>query len=79
MPLPKGAEDFLDLALSVSKKGTLIHFYDFEHESEIKKAEDKVRMACNINKVQCKIKETVKCGQYSPGKFRLCVDFMIYL
>src|SRR3989344_2283064 len=38
MPLPKNAEDFLDSALKVSKKNTIIHFYDFEHENEIKKS-----------------------------------------
>ena len=35
MPLPKGAENFLDVALRAGKKGTIIHFYDFEHENDI--------------------------------------------
>jgi len=35
MPLPRSAEDFLDVALKASRKGTIIHFYDFEHESDI--------------------------------------------
>ncbi|MBN2368657.1 class I SAM-dependent methyltransferase family protein [Candidatus Woesearchaeota archaeon] len=77
MPLPKGAEDFLYLALAASKKGTIIHFYDFEHESELKKGEKKVKSACKENNKSCKILRTVKCGQYSPGKFRICVDFLI--
>ncbi len=75
MPLPKSAETFLDLALTVSKKGTVIHFYDFEHESELMKGPEKVENACIQNKIKCKILRTVKCGQYSPGKFRICVDF----
>jgi len=29
MPLPRGGEDFLGTALKVTKKGTIIHFYDF--------------------------------------------------
>lgn len=77
MPLPKGAEIFLDLAFKVSKKGTIIHFYDFEHESELKKGEEKVENACIQNKIKCKILKTIKCGQYSPGKFRICIDFQI--
>ncbi|MBN1502670.1 class I SAM-dependent methyltransferase family protein [Candidatus Woesearchaeota archaeon] len=77
MPLPRGAEDFIDLAISVSKKGSIIHFYDFEHETEFHLAEEKVKKACKKNKIKFKIINLVKCGQYSPGKYRLCVDFEI--
>jgi tRNA (guanine37-N1)-methyltransferase len=77
MPLPKDADTFLDTAFIVSKKGTTIHLYDFEHETEIKKAEEKVIKACASKGIKFNILRTVKCGQYSPGKFRLCVDFQI--
>ncbi len=77
MPLPKGAEDFLDLAFSVSKKGTIIHFYDFEKEGDFKKGEKKVIKKANTNSQKIKILRTVKCGQYSPGKYRICIDFLI--
>jgi tRNA (guanine37-N1)-methyltransferase len=73
MPLPKGAMDFLDLVKNVSKKGTVVHFYDFEHEIEMEKAEEKVKKILP----ESKILRTVKCGQYSPGKFRVCVDFIV--
>ncbi|MFH1637896.1 MAG: class I SAM-dependent methyltransferase family protein [Candidatus Woesearchaeota archaeon] len=74
MPLPKSAEEFLDTALLVAKKGTVVHFYDFEHENDIPKA--------SVDKVvkhwkEAKVLEVVKCGQYSPGKFRVCVDFEV--
>lgn len=75
MPLPKGAESFLDLALDAAKQGSTINFYDFEHESELNFGEKKVLDACNRKRRRCKILKTVKCGQYSPGKFRICVDF----
>jgi len=77
MPLPKGAEDFLELALMASKKGTVIHFYDFLKEDEFYKAEDKIREACNKAKKKYKLIRTVKCGQFSPGVFRICADFRI--
>jgi tRNA (guanine37-N1)-methyltransferase len=77
LPLPKGAEDFLNLAFSVSKKGTTIHFYDFEHESELENGEKKAKKAAKKAKKTIKILRTIKCGQYSPGKFRICVDFVI--
>ncbi len=77
MPLPKGAEDFLDIAFFASKKGTMIHLYDFEHETELDFGEKKVRDAAKKLNKKIKILRTVKCGQYSPGKFRICVDFSV--
>lgn len=35
MPLPKSAEEFLDVALKSAKKGTVIHFYDFLFEEDL--------------------------------------------
>jgi tRNA (guanine37-N1)-methyltransferase len=77
MPLPKGAEDFLDLAFLASKPGATVHFYDFEHESELDSGEKKVLLAAIKYNKKVKIIRTVKCGQYSPGKYRICVDFVI--
>lgn len=71
MPLPRTAVNYLDLALSVAKKNAIIHFYDFEHEKNIEKAVNKVKKHCE----RCKILNVVKCGEYSPRKYRLCVDF----
>lgn len=34
MPLPKGAEDFLDVAFVCAKKGCIIHFYSFGPEED---------------------------------------------
>ncbi len=77
MPLPKSAEDFLDSALSVSKNGTIIHFYDFLHESEFGKCEEKIRKACKKANVTYDVLDFVRCGQYSPRKFRVCLDFKV--
>lgn len=77
MPLPKGGEKFLGLALkSANSKGT-IHFYTFQHEGEMRKAEEKVQIACQKSKRKCKTLKTIKCGQYSPGFYRVCVDFIV--
>ena len=73
MPLPKSAEDFLDIALKVSKKGTIIHFYDFLFEKDFDQAVEKIKKHCK----KCKILDIVKCGQFSPRKFRICVDFKV--
>ncbi len=74
MPLPMDAAEFLPLALSYSKKGAIIHLYDFENEKDIselpkKKVKEKVK--------KCRILRIVKCGQYSPGKYRICIDIKL--
>jgi tRNA (guanine37-N1)-methyltransferase len=77
MPLPKTADEFLDDALQVSKKGTIIHFYDFLPESDFNDAVKKIEEACKKRKVEYKIIEIVKCGQHAPHIYRICVDFEI--
>lgn len=77
MPLPKSAEDFLDTALSVAKKGTIIHFYDFLNEAEFDLAKEKIRRACERNNVKFKILDLARCGQHAPHVYRICVDFQI--
>ena len=78
MPLPMGAESFLDVGLSVIKRKGVIHFYDFLQETEFPHiAEEKVLKACKEAGRKCKILQTVKCGNYAPRRWRVCVDFMI--
>ena len=74
MPLPKGAEDFLDIALDKAHKGTIIHFYDFEHEHDFELTKKKFSIACADKDVAFSVLEFVTCGQYSPGKYRICLD-----
>jgi tRNA (guanine37-N1)-methyltransferase len=75
MPMPKTAEEFLPTAFKAAKKGTIIHFYDFGREEEFKSLRQKVKTACKKYRKKCKIIKTVKCGNYSPGVYRVCIDF----
>ncbi len=78
MPLPKGAEDFLDIALSTVKKNGVIHFYDFLNEREIPHvAIAKIDMACKKAKKKYKILGYNKCGHHAPYVFRICIDFRV--
>jgi len=77
MPLPKGADTYLDVALKVARKGTMIHLYDFLQEKEISGKRDKIREICKINTKQIKIINTEKCGQYSPYTYRVCFDIRV--
>lgn len=67
MPLPKGNEDFLELAKKVAKKNAVIHFYTFavSKEEAIKKINYKI-----------KVLNCVKCGSYAKALYRFCVDFI---
>lgn len=78
MPLPKGAESFLNVAFAAAKKGAIIHFYDFEKEEDIpQKSVRKVIMAAAAVKKKIKIIDVVKCGQLAPRAYRVCVDFKV--
>ncbi len=77
MPLPKSAADYLDVALGASKKGTIIHFYDFQKEGEFEKSIEKIKLACSATGKQFKVLNIVKCGQSAPREYRVCVDFEI--
>lgn len=77
MPLPKGGEEFLDLALKYIKNKGTVHFYDFLHEDEFYKAEEKIKKVCKKSRKKYKILKIIKCGQYSPGFYRVCADFEV--
>lgn len=72
MPLPKTAESFLDLLRHISKQNTVVHLYCFLHESEIP---DKAEELLKEKLSNFKILDIIKCGQSSPGNYRICIDF----
>jgi len=77
MPLPKDAEDFLDIALKKIKKRGIIHLYTFSELEKVKDIAENIKKICLENKKKIKILDTVKCGQYSPYVYRICVDFEV--
>lgn len=74
MPLPMDAVDFLDVVLSCTRKNTVIHVYDFEKEEDIPAASKK-KIKERIKK--SRILKVIKCGQYSPGRYRVCIDIKL--
>ncbi|UCD03949.1 MAG: tRNA (guanine-N1)-methyltransferase, partial [Candidatus Woesearchaeota archaeon] len=77
MILPEEAHTFLRETFSVSKKGTIIHLYQFYNEKDIdtKVKRDIEKLTSKLRKV--KILDIVKCGPYSPRKFRVCIDIKV--
>src|SRR3989344_1053170 len=77
MPLPTNAKSYLRLALNKINKNGIIHFYDFQKENEFDKSAEEIQKICKKQKKKIKISKIVKCGQFSPRVFRICVDFKI--
>jgi tRNA (guanine37-N1)-methyltransferase len=77
MPLPKGAENFLGLALNKVKKKGMIHLYSFSEEGKYEVISKIIKQECIKAKKECKIIDIVKCGQFSPRVSRICVDFRV--
>ncbi len=77
MPLPKGGERYLDLALDKIKKNGLIHFYDFAEDDKYEDIKKNIEKECKNQDKKYKILNIVKCGQFSPRVYRICVDFRV--
>lgn len=77
MPLPRIADEFLEYALMIARRGTVIHLYGFLGEDEFSYYKKKVRKICKDNGFRIKINDLVKCGQFSPRIFRICIDFQV--
>ncbi|MBD3249720.1 class I SAM-dependent methyltransferase family protein [Candidatus Woesearchaeota archaeon] len=78
MPLPKGGESFLDMALKAVKGNGVVHFYDFLHVDDFSLAKKKIREACKKAGKRYKTQRLVKCGQQKPYVYRICLDVKVY-
>ncbi|MBS3144818.1 hypothetical protein J4208_04500 [Candidatus Woesearchaeota archaeon] len=70
LPLPKKAEDYLDLALAKLKPKGKIYLYMFVSEYDfgaVKKAYQRRFKKVNL----------VECGRYSPGVSRICLELTV--
>ncbi len=77
MPPPKDAGNFLNLALNKAKKNGIIHLYDFAEENKYEKISKNIEKECKKQNKKYRILNIVKCGQFSPRVYRVCVDFMV--
>jgi len=77
MPLPSGAIEYLQPALSVLKQKGWLHFYDFQKKGEFMQAAEKVEKVVLRNRRIPLSTAVHKCGHISPFKYRVCVDAQI--
>ncbi len=73
LPLPHGAENFLPLLPSLSKKGTVIHLYSVSKEEDFSSVRSKLISFFP----QAKVQTLIKCGMIKVRTFRICIDFTL--
>jgi tRNA (guanine37-N1)-methyltransferase len=79
MPLPLGAENFLEMAVNCLKReGGIIHFYNWGREEDLYSNALKL-IEENIKKLNRKIEilNKRKVLAYAPGKWKICIDFLV--
>jgi tRNA (guanine37-N1)-methyltransferase len=77
MPLPHTSYEFLDAALMVSKKGTVIHYYAFLQDGDFNIHIPRIRDAAHRHKMEIVKYDVVKAGQHAPRIWRICVDAVL--
>lgn len=78
MPLPKGAYEFLDVAISYLKSNGIMHFYYWSLESDLFSEAERV-IKRNTEKFGKKIKilNRKKVLPYGPRKWKVVLDVMV--
>lgn len=76
MPLPKDAENFLEDVLPKTKKGSIIHMYDFVHEEQLINRQQEILDTLKKKGYYATSKIT-KTTQYAPRAYRICHDITI--
>ena len=77
MPRPQLKDTFLKEAFKLSKKGTLVYYYDFCKSDEISSVIEKIKSEASKAKKKIKILKKKKAGELAPYKYRIRVDFKV--
>ncbi len=75
MPLPKGAYQFLDLAIPRLRRGGILHFYHWASEEDLfTEAEKLVKEAAERFGREIKVLNRVRVLPYKPRTWKICID-----
>lgn len=77
MPRPQLKETFLSQAFKISKKGTIIFFYDFLQEEQIPLAGEKIQQEAKKAGKKVKLLGIKKAGEVAPYRYRVRIDFKV--
>lgn len=72
--IPHEGVNIAPALLRFSKKGTILHVYDFTPEEALKEPAQKLKALCNKHRKPCRILRTVKAGQHAVRQYRVCID-----
>ncbi|MFV0437819.1 MAG: class I SAM-dependent methyltransferase [Desulfopila sp.] len=77
MPLPKGGEPFLTLALHALRPAGVLHYYAMLPQTEFAAGPETVRRAALLEGRTVRRAEVVRCGHCGPRTYRVCVDCLV--
>jgi tRNA (guanine37-N1)-methyltransferase len=78
MPLPKGAHQYLDVAIPLLKCGGIIHFYHWAREPDLfSQAEEILSRASESFGRRAEFLGRVRVSQYSPRVWKIRIDAQI--
>ncbi|MFP4116940.1 MAG: class I SAM-dependent methyltransferase [Candidatus Aenigmatarchaeota archaeon] len=75
MPLPKGSDKFLDMAVKCLKAEGIVHYYSWSEDENL--FEDSYKLLKKTASQQSKTLEVLdrrKVLPYAPGKWKICLD-----
>lgn len=74
MPLPQGAETYLDVALSAARPRATLHVYQFCRDTEIARRGSALCREIRALGWAARVERAVRCGQQGPRLHRVCFD-----
>jgi len=77
MPLPLGAESFLDIALKCLRDEGIVHFYNWGEGKGKKLFSQALKKIKMMKDVDYKIIGKRKVLPYAPGKYKVCIDISV--
>ena len=77
MPRPQLKDSFLKEAFSLTKKGTVVFYYDFCKMDEKQKIIDKIKSEAKKCRKKIKILKVKQAGEIAPYKIRVRIDFRV--
>jgi tRNA (guanine37-N1)-methyltransferase len=78
MPLPKGAYEFLDIAIPMVKPGGTLHFYHWApRDDPFSEGEGILGEAVGVFGRSMDVLERVRVSQYSPSAWKIRLDAKI--
>lgn len=78
MPLPKGAADYLEIAISCLREGGILHFYHWAHEGDLfSEAEDLINDAAERMNRGAEIVDQIQVLPFGPRIWKVRVDARI--